>query len=118
MKQIEKTTIIIDIGTGFIKSGFGGDEIPISIIPTIIGKKKSKGIIMGTKNEKQYFIGNDAISNYGILETKFPIEHNIIIDRDSIETIFEFIINNELTIKPEEFNFIFFRGYYYENMVI
>ena len=42
MKQIEKTTIIIDIGTGFIKSGFGGDEIPISIIPTIIGKKRVK----------------------------------------------------------------------------
>jgi actin-related protein len=106
MKQIEKSSIIIDIGTGFIKSGFGGEENPISIIPTIIGKKKNKGIIMGNKNNKEYYIGNDAISNYGILENKFPIEHNIIIDWDSFEKIFEFIINNELKIKPEEFNFI------------
>ena len=101
-----KPTIIIDIGTGTIKSGFGGEENPKNITPTIIGKKRKKGIIMGVKNQQDFFIGNEAISNYGILETTYPIEHNIIINWELIEKIFDNIFNNNLKINCEEYNFL------------
>ena len=30
--------VVLDIGSSFIKAGFGGDEIPRAVFPNVIGK--------------------------------------------------------------------------------
>jgi actin-related protein len=37
----------MDIGTGVSKCGFGGDEAPRSIFPTLVGRPRVPGIMVG-----------------------------------------------------------------------
>jgi actin len=39
--------IIIDIGTGTLKAGFATDDAPKHLVPMVIGKPKSKGVLVG-----------------------------------------------------------------------
>ena len=40
-------SIVIDFGSGTTKAGFGGDDAPISISPSIVGGPRNKGIMIG-----------------------------------------------------------------------
>jgi len=35
----ETETVVIDIGSGFIKAGYSGEDLPRVVIPTVIGEK-------------------------------------------------------------------------------
>ena len=37
----ESEVIVVDIGTGFIKAGFSGEDLPRVVIPTVIGERES-----------------------------------------------------------------------------
>jgi actin-related protein len=52
----EVTAVCIDNGSGTIKAGFAGDEMPRSVIPTLVGKPKVP------LNEKEIYIGREALS--------------------------------------------------------
>ena len=54
----EKKAIILDNGSGYIKCGFGGEEGPRCVLPTIIGYPKYKSF-----NTEEEYIG-------GIVEKK------------------------------------------------
>ena len=40
-------SIVIDFGTGTTKAGFGGDDAPKSIFPSIIGRSRYRGPVVG-----------------------------------------------------------------------
>ena len=39
--------LVIDIGTGALKAGFASEHAPKHLIPMVIGKPKSQGILVG-----------------------------------------------------------------------
>jgi actin, other eukaryote len=39
--------IVIDIGSGTLKAGFASDDAPKVIMPMVIGKPRSPGILVG-----------------------------------------------------------------------
>ncbi|XP_042194811.1 actin-like isoform X2 [Callorhinchus milii] len=41
--MMDITTVIIDSGSGFCKSGLVGDSFPASVIPSVVGTSKAKG---------------------------------------------------------------------------
>ena len=41
MLNDELEAIILDVGSGSIKAGFGNDEVPKCFIPTIVGELKN-----------------------------------------------------------------------------
>ena len=43
---------VIDNGTGLIKAGFSGEEAPRSVFPTIVGKPKVQGVLVGTEKKE------------------------------------------------------------------
>ena len=99
----EFPNIIIDNGTGFCKVGLSCDSEPRSIFPSCVGYPKyESGMI--TSNKKEFYVGNDAIYNKGVLQLKYPIEHGVVNNWDDMEKIWGHAFTNELRVAPEEHN--------------
>ena len=93
--------IVIDNGTYMMKAGYGGDDSPRAVFPTILGKPKVNSVIYGM-NQRARYIGDDAQSKRGILNINKPIKNGIIEDWDNIEHIWHYTFETELRIAPEE----------------
>jgi actin-related protein len=76
----EQRAIVIDNGSGVVKAGYGGDDHPSSVFPSIIAKPKNPGIMIGVKDNKEdeFFIGDEAQQKRGVCMVYYPIEHGII----------------------------------------
>ena len=98
-----KPHIILDNGSGYCKAGFAGQDAPIAVFPAIIGRPKTKGIMVGSET-KDYYVGSQADEKRGILSLKYPIEHGIVENWDDMEKIWEHTFTNELRVSANEHN--------------
>ena len=101
MEEEDIPIIVIDVGSGAFKAGFGGDEDPRSVFPSVIGRPKNKKVIEGV-NFKDYFIGDEACDMAEMLNLQYPIEHGYVTNWDDLEKIFHHTFYNELRIDPSE----------------
>jgi len=98
-----KPHVIIDNGSGYVKAGFSGEEGPRGVFPSIIGRPKVPGIMVGSE-QKDYFVGQQAEEKRGILILKYPIEHGIVEDWEDMEKIWDHTFTNELRVDASEQN--------------
>jgi len=93
--------IVIDNGSGQVKAGIAGDNKPRSTFPSIVGRPRYKGIMIGMAGKGE-FIGEEAQAKRGMLTLKYPIEHGIVTNWDDMEKIWFHTFYNELRVSPEE----------------
>lgn len=83
------------------KAGFAGDDAPRSVFPSIVGKPKHHGIIIGTSQDSS-FVGDEAQNKRGMLTLNYPIENGIVTNWDDMEKIWSYAFYNELRTSPDE----------------
>ena len=100
-----KPHIIIDLGTGYCKSGFSTEESPSSIISCLVGRPKYSSGRVGF-DKRKFFVGSEAASISGVLNINNPISEGVINNWDDIEKMLGFIFSSELKVDPSEYNIL------------
>lgn len=112
MTEIHNVPIVIDNGSGTIRAGFAGEELPKCTFPSFVGRPKHLRVLAGAL-EGDVFIGAKAQELRGLLKIKYPLEHGIVTDWDDMERIWHWVYEEELKTMSEEVREIvtFFRTF-------
>ncbi|QPG75766.1 hypothetical protein FOA43_003126 [Brettanomyces nanus] len=100
-ETIYNQPIVIDNGSGMIKSGFAGDERPKINYSNIIGRPKYTKVMPSSISEQDTFIGSKAQKLRGLLRLKYPMSHGIVENWSDMEQVWNQVIS-DLDCKPEE----------------
>ena len=103
--------VVIDNGTGFVKAGFSGQDLPRLIIPTVVGEKVEKpdpAMQANAANDpqeerKSYAFGNSALTQKADHQLFYPIERGIVKDWDKMQLMWGHIFD-ELNLETKNVN--------------
>ncbi|KAF8430286.1 actin family [Tirmania nivea] len=93
--------VVIDNGSGTIKAGFAGEDVPKTHFSSFVGRPKHPRVLAGSI-EGDTFIGPKAQELRGLLKIKYPLEHGIVTDWDDMEKIWQYLYTEELKTLSEE----------------
>lgn len=96
----ENTVVVLDIGSGFVKAGFAGQETPQVVFPNVVGRPKH-GPMLGVSQKTEY-IGDEAMKMSGILDLSRPVENGIVQSWDDVEKVLHHTFYNKLRVSPNE----------------
>ena len=95
------SALVIDNGSGITKAGFAGDDAPRAVFPTIVGKPKTPGIMVGL-DQKDVYVGGEANEKRTVLNISYPIKQGVIQDWEGIEDVWFHTMSSELKVPPDQ----------------
>ena len=107
-ETLHNAPIVLDNGSGTIRAGFAGDDLPKCYFPSWVGRPKHLRVLAGAL-EGEVFIGQKAATELrGLLKIRYPLEHGIVTDWDDMEKIWEYVYTEGLKTLSEEVSALVF----------
>jgi actin-related protein 2 len=102
---MEKNSIVVlDNGSGYLKAGFSNQSIPTFNIPALVGRPMLRYEEHIENFElKPIMIGDQVIPVRSMLEIKHPMKEGIIDDKEDMELLWRYCLNEKMGIDPSEF---------------
>ncbi|KAK4463360.1 actin-like protein [Cladorrhinum samala] len=100
--SLHNAPIVLDNGSGTIRAGFAGEDVPKCHFPSWVGRPKHLRVLAGAL-EGEVFIGQKAATELrGLLKIRYPLEHGIVTDWDDMEKIWSYVYDEGLKTLSEE----------------
>ncbi|KAK8071223.1 Actin-like protein [Apiospora hydei] len=101
-EPLHNAPIVLDNGSGTIRAGYAGTDLPACYFPSFVGRPKHLRVLAGAL-EGDVFIGQKAATELrGLLKIRYPLEHGIVTDWDDMEKIWEYVYSEGLNAMSEE----------------
>lgn len=97
--------VVIDNGSGMLKSGFAGEDRPKFLEHSMVGRPKYSRVMAGAL-EGDLFIGEQLYENKGLLRLNYPITNGIVQNWDEMELIWSHLFDKNLKINSEDHPFL------------
>lgn len=101
---MSKKPIVCDNGSGFVKVGYGGDNFPLHIFPSMIGKPLMRfeeefkgGVVL-----KDIMVGDECAQHRAMLEVSYPVENGIVRDWEGMKHVWDYTFYERLQCTPSE----------------
>lgn len=100
---MSKKPVVCDNGTGFVKTGFAGDNFPSYIFPSMIGRP-----LMRFEEEfkdvelKEVMVGDECAKHRALLETSYPVDNGIVKDWVGMGHLYDYTFFEKLKITPSD----------------
>merc|ERR1712137_238606 len=80
-----ETTIVVDNGSGMLKAGWAGADLPEVIIPSVIGEP----FFQDDPNEEVLYVGEGVAPLAGAVKIRYPLAHGKVTRWDDLELLWD-----------------------------
>lgn len=80
--------VVLDNGSCTMKIGFSGEERPKAVIPTVVGYRKHRRVMVQTP-DKDKVLGAKAMEDRGLYKLSYPIHHGVVTDKADWQSMTE-----------------------------
>merc|ERR1712241_1493000 len=91
--------IVFDLGTGYMKVGWAGENFPEKVFPTIVGKpilRSKRDRASSEAFSSDLVVGEKCDEQEGFLDTPFPVTNGVITDAENMNVIWDYCFKDVL----------------------
>jgi actin-related protein 2 len=99
----DENVIVVDNGTGYVKAGYAGDNIPRKTFSSMVGRptlRAEEDFIEGVVL-KDIMVGDEAVANRRALEISYPLENGIVRNWEDMEHVWSYLFAEKLRTPTE-----------------
>jgi len=93
--------VVVDNGSGLLKAGFAGADMPKLIFPAYVGRPKHVKVMATGAGESDYFVGDKARELRGLLRLRYPQSHGVVQDWEEMHAVWSHMYQ-ELQIAQDQ----------------
>lgn len=104
MGDLYNQPVVLDNGSGTLKAGFAGEDIPKLYALAIVGRPKYQKIMTASDDggPDATYVGDQAQQHRGLLRLLYPLEHGVVTCWDDMQRVWSHSYAVDLKANPEE----------------
>ncbi|KAJ6243807.1 actin-related protein [Anaeramoeba flamelloides] len=102
MSNVDKSIIVCDNGTGFVKVGYANSNFPAAVFPSIVGRPvlRYEENVTNVKI-KDIMIGEEAEQVRNMLQISHPLENGIVRNWEDMKYLYDYTFDKNWELKRQ-----------------